>query len=399
MGEPRPCRCHPGGAGRPGQPRIPLPRDHNELSGPVPAELGGLANLQSLYLDVNELSGSIPPELGDLANLQYLNLEGNELSGPIPAELGGLANLRILFLGGNELSGPIPAELGGLANLRSMFLSDNALSGSIPPELGRLANLTTLYVRNNELSGPIPAELGGLANLTFLYVSANELSGPIPAELGDLTMLNGLGLRFNQLTGTVPLRFQQLSQLNAFRFGENAGLCLPSDLVAWYEGIEDRQGPVCPDAEVLRALYEAAGGGGWTHSDGWLGDGPVSGWYGVDIDASGRVSTLDLEANGLSGSLPDRLGDLAGPDDAPGRGQRFVRTLAVLALPNSTPGAALRKHGPLRPARGVVSGLAGRHPAARGHGSRVPSALRPGDPHRPLRGDRGVRAGRTAPTG
>ncbi len=59
----------------------------NGLSGPIPPELGTLANLQQLNLGLNELSGSIPPELGALANLQELSLRGNELSGCIPRTL------------------------------------------------------------------------------------------------------------------------------------------------------------------------------------------------------------------------------------------------------------------------------------------------------------------------
>ncbi len=284
---------------------------NNELTGPIPAELGGLANLEWLSLGNNELSGPIPAELGGLANLEWLSLGNNELSGPIPAELGGLANLERLSLVNNELTGPIPPELGGLADVQVLSLNGNGLT-SIPAELGGLANLEGLWLNSNQLSGPIPAELGGLANLERLSLGNNELSGPIPAELGGLANLERLYLGSNELTGTVPLSFLQLSQLQGFRFGGNAGLCLPADLVAWYEGIEEREGPVCPDAEVLRALYEAAGGGGWTNADGWLGDGPLGQWYGVDVDASGRVSTVDLEGNGLSGRLPDRLGDLAG---------------------------------------------------------------------------------------
>ena len=284
----------------------------NQLSGPIPADLGGLANLETLSLDRNQLSGPIPAELGGLANLEGLWLYSNQLSGPIPAELGGLANLETLSLGNNELTGPIPAELGGLGNLGTLWLFGNQLSGTIPPELGGLANLETLSLGNNELTGPIPADLGGLANLETLSLDRNQLSGPIPAELGGLANLEWLYLGYNQFSGTVPLSFLQLLQLREFRFQENAGLCLPTDLLAWYEALEDREGPVCPDAEVLRALYEAAGGGGWTNADGWLGDGPLGQWYGVDVDASGRVSTVDLEGNGLSGRLPGRLGDLAG---------------------------------------------------------------------------------------
>ena len=278
----------------------------------VRLDLAGMWDSENSQWIRHGLSGAIPAELGGLANLETLSLRNNELTGPIPAELGGLGNLETLSLGNNELSGAIPAELGGLANLEGLSLYSNQLSGPIPAELGGLANLGTLWLNFNQLSGPIPPELGDLANVSQLGLAQNALSGPIPPELGGLANLDNLDLGYNQFSGTVPLSFLQLLQLREFRFQENAGLCLPTDLLAWYEGIEEREGPVCPDAEVLRALYEAAGGGGWTNADGWLGDGPLGQWYGVDVDASGRVSTVDLEGNGLSGRLPGRLGDLAG---------------------------------------------------------------------------------------
>ena len=70
-----------------------------------------------------------------------LLVSGNNLTGPIPPELGGLVNLRTLRLGGNNLTGLIPPTLGGLAKLSALGLSDNNLTGPIPPELGELANL------------------------------------------------------------------------------------------------------------------------------------------------------------------------------------------------------------------------------------------------------------------
>ena len=178
--------------------------DDHQLSGEIPAELGNLANLETLGLSGNQLSGEIPPELGNLANLERLWLSGNQLSGEIPAELSNLSNLEFLDLRSNQLSGEIPPELGNLANLEGLYLNDNQLSGEIPPELGNLANLETLWLQENQLSGEIPPELGNLANLETLDLDGNQLSGEIPAELGNLANLKLLWLKENQLSGCVP---------------------------------------------------------------------------------------------------------------------------------------------------------------------------------------------------
>ncbi len=165
----------------------------NALSGRIPAELRGLANLEVLDLGQNELSGPIPAELGSLVNLRFMYLSNNGLTGAIPAELGALVNLAVLELDRNELSGPIPAELGDLAKLQQLFLSDNRLTGAIPGELGALTRLTVLTLGQNALAGPVPASLGNLVNLRRLSLGYNwGLSGPLPAglELSNLDILD-----------------------------------------------------------------------------------------------------------------------------------------------------------------------------------------------------------------
>ena len=134
----------------------------------------------------NRLTGRIPRELGGLADLRSLRLYRDDLTGPIPPELGNLANLERLSLGENELTGPIPPELGNLANLERLELRENELTGPIPPELGNLADLAGSEPRCESLTGPIPPELGDLANLRYLYVGRNDLTGRIPPELGGL---------------------------------------------------------------------------------------------------------------------------------------------------------------------------------------------------------------------
>ena len=287
------------------------------LSGPIPTELGNLANLTELRLYANDLTGPIPTELGGLVNLELLYLYENALTGPIPTELGSLANLTRLSLRDNNLTGPIPTELGNLANLESLNFWGNALSGPIPTELGSLANLEWLDLGYNGLSGPIPPELSNLANLTGLHLGDNSLNGPIPTELGSLANLEWLSLDGNSLSGPIPQSFLQLDRLSGFYIRGNESLCVPgtSAFVGWLRGIEDwdESESLCNAADVaaLQLLYETTGGTAWTESDGWSGDGAVEDWHGVAADSLGRVTELDLTRNGLAGRLPPNLGDLA----------------------------------------------------------------------------------------
>ena len=288
----------------------------NNLTGSIPPELGSLAHLEFLVLHNNRLTGPIPPELGRLPNLTELELWGNELTGLIPPELARLANLRRLHLNSNNLMGPILQELGSLANLRRLHLDNNRLTGPIPPELGALANLEYLHLHSNELTGGIPAELGRLANLTRLHLGSNNLTGPIPQELGALASLEILVLDNNRLTGPVPPDFLSLTNLSHLNLANNYGLCVPgtSDFVSWRQQSNDQGGvEYCNDDEraALEILYEITGGSGWTNSGGWLGDGPLGEWYGVTVDALGRVTALDLSGNELKGRLPGILDQLS----------------------------------------------------------------------------------------
>ena len=264
---------------------------------------------------MNELTGPIPAGLGALAELEELDLGNNHnLSGSIPPELGSLASLRELYLGLNRLTGPIPAAVGSLARLEELSLSLNELIGSIPAELGSLANLEILTLGYNNLTGSIPAELGSLANLESLYLSNNDLTGAVPAELGGLPLLTWLSLESNDLTGPVPRRLLELQELSGFTFGGNGGLCVPgtSAFVAWLGEIGTTRGPFCNarDISALTSLHEATGGGHWADSDGWLGDASLDQWFGVTADPLGRVVALDLGQNGLVGHLPATLAGL-----------------------------------------------------------------------------------------
>ena len=81
-------------------------------------------------------------------------------------------------------------------------------------------------------------------------------------------------------------------------------------MVETYGVLVIRHGPAVPDKIVLMALYNYAGGEGWTNSTDWGSTVPIGTWFGVIPDSDGRVIELNLSENNLVGILPTALGNL-----------------------------------------------------------------------------------------
>ncbi|MCP4220554.1 MAG: S8 family serine peptidase [bacterium] len=254
----------------------------NALTGSIPVELCSLVNLTHLGLNNNSLTGSIPPEIGNLTALTYLRFDVNDLTGSIPVELANLPNLQSLYIYNNKLSGVIPPELGNLSQLRDLYLSSNQLSGAIPPELGNLSNLRALQVFSNQLTGPIPAALGNLSNLNSLYLNSNQLTGSIPPELGNLTQLYYLYLSTNELTGPIPSELSNLSLLYYIFLSSN-----------------ELTGSIPPELGNLPRLIGL-----------YLGGNQLDGTIPVELGNLSNLQALTLSSNKLTGSIPAQLGNL-----------------------------------------------------------------------------------------
>ena len=345
----------------------------NRLTGPIPPQLGNLAELTGLHLGNNLLTGPIPPQLGDLAKLESLRLFGNRLEGQMPPSLGNLTELRNFDVGGNRLEGSVPVEFGGLTSLVNLRLWGNtALSGSLPATLTRLTSLRELSIEDTGLCAPGTTEfatwLRGIrerdweaycnesdtAVLESLYErtegrgwvnSEGWLGGPALEEwhgvgTDSLGRVSALDLAGNGLSGELPYDLGLLTELTELRVGNNGGLagrlpvlltrlplsvlhyagtdlCSPAydSFRAWLAGVASHEGTGAECAplgerEVLAALYEATDGPNWAVSENWLTDAPLAEWHGVETDASGRIVSLDLENNGLTGPIPPELGGL-----------------------------------------------------------------------------------------
>ena len=255
----------------------------NPLTGPIPPEIGELGSLKVLLLYDNPLTGPIPPEIGRLSNLEELVLFQTRLSGPIPAEIGNLARLEHLGVGLSDLSGPIPPEIGNLTNLRILTFSLTGITGPLPPELGNLASLEELGLAHNAIGGPIPPELGGLTNLERLYIHMNGLTGPIPPELGDLANLETLYVQHNDLTGELPPELGNLVNLEEIWGYDNS-----------------LTGPLPSEMGDLASLTELRL---WGNS--------LSGSIPATFGDLSELRVIELGDNELTGNLPPELGDLA----------------------------------------------------------------------------------------
>ena len=299
----------------------------NGLSGRIPAQLGDLSKLTTLYLGGNTLRGCLPDGLDAVATNDLDSLSLPRCSA-LAAERAALIALYNATNGANWTNKtnwgsdkPVGAWRGvttdANGSVTALDLFDNGLSGAIPAALGNLGNLTRLVFYDNELSGAIPAALGNLGNLTHLDLAVNQLSGAIPAALGDLSKVTALSLADNSLNGEIPAALGNLSNLEHLDLsGNSLRGCVPDVLHDVTDNDLSSLGlPRCSalaaEKTALIALYNATNGASWTNKTSWNSEQPVSAWHGVTTDANGSVTALDLRSNRLSGEIPAQLGNLS----------------------------------------------------------------------------------------
>ncbi len=68
------------------------------------------------------------------------------------------------------------------------------------------------------------------------------------------------------------------------------------------------------ERQILVEFYSATDGPNWSNDTNWLSELPAGEWYGVNTNANGRVNSIDLQSNQLSGSIPSSIGRLSDLD-------------------------------------------------------------------------------------
>ena len=137
--------------------------------------LGWIGPLAAAPSDaLQSLNGSLPEEIFTLLpSLQTILLPGNPgLTGPLPSQIGLLANLEGLYLDHCQLTGSLPTELGLLTNLKELWINDNAFTGSTLPIKALRDTLVQWDFTNNSFTISVTNDTGSQMaeqNMTGLY--------------------------------------------------------------------------------------------------------------------------------------------------------------------------------------------------------------------------------------
>ena len=263
------------------------------------------------------LAGTIPPEIGDLTSLVRIEVSGNGLTGLIPSSLFGTALRWFRFDLNAGLCAPgTPDFVEWLESLPDRYI------GSFCNEADRtvLDNLYTAtggdgwtngdrWLGTHALEYWYGVSADSIGRVTALDLAGNGLMGRFPSDIGLLSALSELRIGDNSLDGPLPQGLARLS-LTALHYA-GTDICTPNvpSFRAWLEALPSHEGTglscgELSDRDILEILYRSTGGAEWTNRDGWLSEAPLGDWYGVETDANGRVTGLQLAGNKCYGANP-----------------------------------------------------------------------------------------------
>uniref|UniRef100_A0A7S4AVN8 Leucine-rich repeat-containing N-terminal plant-type domain-containing protein n=1 Tax=Pseudo-nitzschia australis TaxID=44445 RepID=A0A7S4AVN8_9STRA len=172
----------------------------NNITGPLPDEIGSLSSLKLLNMSFNLLSSTIPDNFFDVMEaLKTLDLQKNKITGTIPQRTSSMSELTYLDLGHNKLKGDCPF----FSNLEVIMVAWNNIESIDSQYYTSSPSLKMLQAYNNNLSGPLPTEWN-TSDLIELDLGRNLLTGTIPQVLWNLPSLKRLFLDHCNLTGILP---------------------------------------------------------------------------------------------------------------------------------------------------------------------------------------------------
>jgi RHS repeat-associated protein len=255
----------------------------NNLTGSIPASIGQLEKLYSLYLYDNKITGALPSSIGQLSGLNVLNISSNQIADELPVEVGQLIKLVTFDIHANKFAGALPTSLANLVALQTFNVGNNLFTGEMV-DLSGCMNLSSLTLSKNQFTaGTIPSWITSLTNLAYLDMAECRRNGQIPTNISQLTKLQSLYLNDNRLSGSMPETLFDLPNLRILHLYNN-----------------ELSGNISPSVEKLANLT-------FLH----LGGNRFSGTIPSSIGALTQLQSLYLSNNMLTGGIPPSIGNLS----------------------------------------------------------------------------------------
>lgn len=253
-----------------------------------------------------------------MQNLKILSLSENKLAGTIPAQIGYMQSLESLYIDhftrpGAGLSGTLPS-LSNAPSLGEIYLNSNTLTGRIPIDFlsGIIDKNRKIVVglRSNRIDGTVPGELSRFDNLN-IDLADNWITGINSRLCSKSNWMDGLVGSFGCDAILCPLS-------TANRYGRrttnssSCKACSGSESVDSYLGtIQCLSDVKAKERAILTKFYNSCGGKKWFKSDNWLNvNADICDWYGISCKPGGSIQAILLASNNLSGSPPRELFDI-----------------------------------------------------------------------------------------
>ena len=300
----------------------------NGLSGDIPSALlcfEGLSGLLELALWDNELSREVPDELvpaveravlRDVAEAEALNLNPGWFDDYDVADPFNFSDWH----------GGVMTDDDG--RVTELDFTGEGITGEIPGSVFELRRLTAI---ERECGVTLEVEAPGRVRVTPLPEGCSDASlenieiSPGELEFDPMDLSYEVPVGYGPVSVTVtPTASESEAMITVngetVQSGSPAIVTLQDDgeteikiVVTAPDGMTTRTYEItvtrCGEDDIwaLSRFYEAVGGQNWNDNTNWNSQEPLDRWFGVGTDEDGRVISLDLEGNGLSGETPREL--------------------------------------------------------------------------------------------
>lgn len=166
----------------------------------------------------------------------------------------------------------------------------------------------TVYLQNNEIIGTIPVGLAKFDAID-LNLASNQIE-EIPAQLCEIDgWMHGNSKKVGDCSAILCPR----GTFNQFGHQSPGNPCLPCSHLEDVKFLgHTRCENFTSERATLNKLYDATGGEFWNSSKLWKSEAPICSWNGVicedgDLQDTQGITTIRLDANDLSGTLPSEI--------------------------------------------------------------------------------------------